>query len=68
MISGLDFSRVQTERTKKAERDQIILRIIYVLLVQCTSHNWPFRNGKKIIGGEDNCSTISKNGVSFIVE
>ncbi|VDO47605.1 unnamed protein product, partial [Onchocerca flexuosa] len=47
LISGLDFNKVQTERTMKAERDQVILRLIYVILVQCTSHNWPSRNNRK---------------------
>uniref|UniRef100_A0A915PMF8 UBR-type domain-containing protein n=1 Tax=Setaria digitata TaxID=48799 RepID=A0A915PMF8_9BILA len=50
LITALDFNKVSTERTMKAERDQVILRLIYVILVQCTSHNWPLKNSKKPIG------------------
>ncbi|CAG9534491.1 unnamed protein product [Cercopithifilaria johnstoni] len=60
LISGLDFSKVQTERTLKAERDQIILRLIYVILVQCTSHNWPSRDSRKMIDEEVHQVTIPK--------
>ncbi|EJW86248.1 zinc finger protein [Wuchereria bancrofti] len=60
LISGLDFSKVQTERTVKAERDQIILRLIYVILVQCTSHNWPSMNSRKIIDDGVQCLTTPK--------
>ncbi|KAK6106256.1 E3 ubiquitin-protein ligase UBR4 family protein [Brugia pahangi] len=61
LISGLDFSKVQTERTVKAERDQVILRLIYVILVQCTSHNWPSMNSRKIVDDGIQSVTIPKS-------
>ncbi|EFO26755.2 hypothetical protein LOAG_01731 [Loa loa] len=60
LISGLDFSKVQLKRTLKTERDQIILRLIYVILVQCTSHNWSSRSSRKIIDGVHHI-TMPKN-------
>uniref|UniRef100_A0A158Q763 UBR-type domain-containing protein n=1 Tax=Elaeophora elaphi TaxID=1147741 RepID=A0A158Q763_9BILA len=67
LISGLDFSKVQTERTVKAERDQIILRLIYVILVQCTSHNWPSRNSRKIIDEEIRQAAMPRNELTAIL-
>ncbi|VDM95152.1 unnamed protein product [Thelazia callipaeda] len=52
LINGLDFTEIQVERTVKGERDQIILRLIYVILVQCTSHNWPSTGTKEVVKNE----------------
>ncbi|MCP9258029.1 hypothetical protein DINM_001193 [Dirofilaria immitis] len=61
LINGLDFSKVQIERTVKAERDQVILRLIYVILVQCTSHNWSSSNSRKLIEERLHHVAISKS-------
>ncbi|KAL3998511.1 E3 ubiquitin-protein ligase UBR4 family protein [Acanthocheilonema viteae] len=61
LISGLDFSKLQTKKTVKAEHNQIILRLIYVILVQCTSHNWPSRGSRKIIDEEVHQVTKQKS-------
>ncbi|KAM3720367.1 Auxin transport protein BIG [Dirofilaria immitis] len=61
LVNGLDFSKVQIERTVKAERDQVILRLIYVILVQCTSHNWSSSNSRKLIEERLHHVAISKS-------
>lgn len=46
MVSNLNFSNSQFERNPDAERQLLILRIIYVLIMRCISH--PLQNSKVV--------------------
>lgn len=46
LISGIDFEKKNFGRAAFSEHVQVILRLLYVVLVQCTSHNTAWRSSQ----------------------
>ncbi|VDN40532.1 unnamed protein product, partial [Gongylonema pulchrum] len=47
LASAANFSDVELGKTPISERRQIIMRLIYVVFVQCASHSWQRKSAKK---------------------